>query len=73
MGMIGGIGGGGTELVATANVVYVLRGNQLLAFKAGTLEKMGEAMLPGPPGGPGGPGGPGPGGAPPPRPEPNTR
>lgn len=52
MGMMGMMGGG-ASLTANQNTVYVLRGNQLLAFEANTLKLKAQAELPmpHPPGG----------------------
>src|SRR5947207_2050758 len=55
MGGMGGMMGGGGRLVATDKRVYVLRGNQLLAYEAGSLKPTGATMLPEPGPGPGGP------------------
>lgn len=64
-------GGGGASMAATSTAVYVLRGNQLLAFDATTLKLKAQAEVPMPRMGPmgpdgrggfGGPGGGGPGG-----------
>jgi hypothetical protein len=57
------MGGGGATMTATGTAVYILRGNQLLAYDAKTLSLIKSVELPMPEGrGPGGPGGPGFGG-----------
>jgi hypothetical protein len=58
MGMMGMMGGG-ASMTANQNTVYVLRGNQLLAFDANSLKLKAQAELPmpHPPGGGGGFGG----------------
>lgn len=54
-GMMGG--GGGASMAATSTAVYVLRGNQLLAFDATTLKLKAQAEVPMPRMGPMGPDG----------------
>lgn len=49
---------GGTQMTATSSTVFVLRGNTLYAFDAGTLRLKAKTQLPAPePPGPGDPGG----------------
>lgn len=61
--------GGGASMTANATTVFVMRGNQLLAFDAGTLrlKAQTELPMPQPPGGFGGPNGFGGPGGPDPR------
>lgn len=55
--------GGGATMTATAQAVYILRGNHLYAYDARTLSLLKDVELPRPEGpGPGGLGGPGAGG-----------